>query len=434
MMDTDNFNKPDGMFSGDVANENTRIKIIGVGGAGTNAVDRLQFDDHGKVQLAAINTDAQALASSPLAEKLMIGRSITRGLSAGGDSELGRKAAEADADAISGILQGVDLVFLLAGLGGGTGSGAAPVVGRLAAEAGALVIAYVTMPFTIEGAQREQTAKEALGDLRKSCDAVIPLPNDVLMQMLDDDATVLDAFAQADIWIDRGVRSICTMLSQTGLINLDFATLRKAFCGQAGKTLFGLGHGEGEGYVAKALEDLKSCPLLNLPEYARKADRLLVNIVGGTDLGIRQVNEIMAMVTEQFGSRENTILGAVIDESHQQQVDICVIGTTDVAGARYARQPARKPAPAASEPFLQETAEPELPIVKTASATQKVRPVHRSKLKRDKLQRDTDQQEEFLFVSEEEQRGYFEKTERNLHEGADLDVPTYLRRGLRIAV
>ncbi|MDP0495151.1 MAG: cell division protein FtsZ [Verrucomicrobiota bacterium JB024] len=433
-MEADNFNKQNGMFSGDLAEESIRIKIIGVGGAGTNAVDRLQLDRSGSVKLAAINTDAQALASSPLPEKLMIGRKVTRGLSTGGECELGKKSAETDADSIRKLLHGMDLVFLLAGLGGGTGSGAAPVVAKLAAEEGALVIAFVTMPFTIEGAKRHQQAEDALGDLRKSCDAVIPLPNDLLMQMLDDKATVLDAFAQADIWIDRGVRSICTMLTQTGLINLDFATLRKAFCNQGGKTLFGLGHGEGEDCVAAAIEDLKSCPLLNLPEYARKADRILVNIVGGTDLGIRQVNEIMSVVTEQFGSRENTILGAVIDESRQQQVDICVIGTTDVTGTRYVRAPARKTAPTPPPVVQEEEEEQEEPVLRTASATQTVHPVHRSKLKRSEGGADTESQEEFLFVSEEEQRGYFDKTERNLFEGEDLDVPTFLRRGVRIAV
>ncbi|MBC2595376.1 cell division protein FtsZ [Ruficoccus amylovorans] len=433
-MEADNFKNQNSMFSGELSEESTRIKIIGVGGAGTNAVDRLQLDRSGSVKLAAINTDAQALASSPLPEKLMIGRKVTRGLSTGGESELGKKAAEGDADAIRNLLRGMDLIFLLVGLGGGTGSGAASVVAKLAAEEGALVIAFVTLPFTIEGAKRHQQAEDALGDLRKTCDAVIPLPNDLLMQMLDDKATVLDAFAQADIWIDRGVRSICTMLSQTGLINLDFATLRKAFCNQGGKTLFGLGHGEGEDCVAAAIEDLKSCPLLNLPEYARKADRLLVNIVGGTDLGIRQVNEIMSVVTEQFGSRENTILGAVIDESLQNTVEICVIGTTDVAGSRYVRQVTRKsaPAPAATPAFEDE--EPEEPLLRTASATQTVHPVHRSKLKKTVGADGIESQEEFLFVSEEEQRGYFEKTERNLYEGEDLDVPTYLRRGVRIPV
>ncbi|QYY35771.1 cell division protein FtsZ [Ruficoccus sp. ZRK36] len=432
-MENENFSKQGGMFSGELEGENIRIKIVGIGGAGTNAVDRLQLDSGGSVKLAALNTDAQALASSPLPEKVMIGRNVTRGLSTGGESELGKKSAEADADAIRGVLRGVDLVFLLVGLGGGTGSGAAPVVAKLAAEEGALVIAFVTLPFTIEGAKRHEQAEDALGDLRKSCDAVIPLPNDLLMQMLDDNATVLDAFAQADIWIDRGVRSICTMLTQTGLINLDFATLRKAFYNQGGKTLFGLGHGEGENCVSAAIEDLKACPLLNLPEYARKADRVLVNIVGGTDLGIRQVNEIMAVVSEQFGSRENTILGAVIDESLQQTVDICVIGTTDVAGSRYVRQPVRKAAPT-PPPAIEDEEEPEEPIMRTASATQTVHPVHKSKLKKGEPGRETDCQEEFMFVSEEEQRGYFEKTERNIFEGEDLDVPTFMRRGVRIAV
>ncbi len=447
-----------------------RVKIIGVGGAGTNTVDRLQFGEQGQARLAAINTDAQALASSPIPEKLMIGRSVTRGLSTGGEAELGRKAAENDVSSILNMVSGMDLVFILVGLGGGTGSGAAPVVARQARDQGALVVAFATLPFSLEGGRRLEIAEAALGELRLVCDAVIPLPNDLLLQQAEENATVLDAFTQADDWIGRGVGSICAMLFQTGLINVDFATLKKAFCVQGGKTLFGLGRGEGGDFVEKALQDLALCPLLHTPEYARKADRLLVNIIGGTDLGIGHVNRVMAAVTERFGSKADTVLGAVIDDNLQSTVEICVIGTTDVGGGRYVRQPvksyAAKPkppespqgrpidkaqgGPAAPKLDLEETSAPdnresdyeplpELDSVRPHDGAQgrstetRMPQVHQSKLKKTEANDGTDQ-EEFLFVSEEEQRGYFDKTDRNLFDGEDLDVPTYLRRGIRVTL
>src|SRR5580658_7742228 len=237
-----------------LADRNIAIKLVGVGGAGSNAVDRLKMENLERLQLAVINTDYQALSSSPVQVKVLIGTSVTRGLGAGGDPEPGRLAAEADREKIAAVVRDCDLVFLLAGMGGGTGSGASPIVAEIAAEEGALVIAFVTMPFSFEGGRRLKQAEEGLQALRRVCDAVIPLPNDVLLQEAADHETVLDSFARADEWISRGVKSIWSMLFKTGLINLDFATLRQAFQQRGGKTLFGLGLGEGADPVAAALD------------------------------------------------------------------------------------------------------------------------------------------------------------------------------------
>ena len=220
------------------ADRGTAIKLIGVGGAGSNAVDRLKAEDLERLKLAVINTDYQALSSSPVQEKLLIGMGVTRGLGAGGDPDLGREAAEADRETIAAVVRGSDLVFLLAGMGGGTGSGAAPIVAEAASDEGALVIAFVTLPFSFEGGRRLKQAEDGLRALRQVCDAVIPLPNDVLLQEAAENETVLDSFARADAWIGRGVKSIWAMLTNTGLINLDFATLRQVFldhCAQLGK-------------------------------------------------------------------------------------------------------------------------------------------------------------------------------------------------------
>ena len=304
-----------------------RIKIIGVGGAGNNAVDRLKLDNLGQVGLAVVNTDTKTLSVSPIQEKLMIGRGLTRGMSAGGEADIGRQAAEADRAMIDKMVDGVDLVFLLAGLGGGTGSGATPIVAEAAATAGAVVVAFVTQPFTREGQRRHKQAEDALVLLRQHCHAVITLPNDVLLQQVDESSTVMEAFAVADEWMSRGVRAIWSMLFQHGLINVDFATLRSAFRFRGGKTLFGLGQAQGEDCVQAALADLDLCPLLHLPEYkyTRKADSLIVNITGGPGLSLSQVNHIMDTVCEKFGSKENTVLGAVIDDDMHGAIRITVI-------------------------------------------------------------------------------------------------------------
>ncbi len=407
-----------------LTDRNVAIKLIGVGGAGSNAVDRLKMENLDRLQMAVINTDYQALASSPVQDKVLIGMGVTRGLGAGGDPELGREAAEADREKIGVVVKACDLVFLIGGMGGGTGSGALPVVAEIAAEQGALVIAFVTMPFSFEGGRRLKQAEEGLQALRRVCDAVIPLPNDILLQEAADNETVLDSFARADEWIGRGVKSIWSMLLKTGLINIDFATLRQAFQHRGGKTLFGLGEGKGENAAADAIASLKLCPLLHTPEFSRKADRLLVNIAGGTDLTLPKVNELMGAISEQFGRDSHIIMGAVIDESMQSQVEICVLGTSDMGGrnvltrrpqmarpkATAGRVEEARPVPVATGPVVQV----DLLDAKAAAALKA-------------------EQDEFGF-GEVESRGYFEKTDRNLFDGQDLDVPTYLRKGIKISL
>lgn len=419
------------------------IKVIGLGGAGGNAVDRLKMDNLDRLQLAVINTDLQALNASPVSEKVLIGAAVTRGLGAGGDPDLGFDAAESDREKIAAAVQGCDLVFLIAGMGGGTGSGAAPIVADIAAEAGALVIAFVTMPFSFEGGRRTKQAEDGLQALRRSCDAVIPLPNDVLLQEAAEGETALDSFARADAWVGRAVRSVWSMLFRTGLINLDFATLRQAFHTRGGKTLFGLGQGEGPEAVAQAIENLGLCPLLATPEFSRKADRLLVNIVGGTDLTLARVNEIMSAVTERFGRESHVIMGAVIDEDLQGRVEICVIGTSDIGGRLPARRPpaqrprsAAGPAPSAATPATAPTAVSATTPGEgtTVSAGAMAGPARRTEKSSRNAVPVSTAQEELVFPGSDDNRGNFGRTDRNLFEGQDLDVPTYLRKGIKISL
>ena len=412
-----------------LTDRNIAIKLVGVGGAGSNAVDRLKMENLERLQLAVINTDYQALASSPVQDKVLIGMGVTRGLGAGGDPELGREAAEADREKISKVVKECDLVFLIGGMGGGTGSGALPVVAELAAEDGALVIAFVTMPFSFEGGRRLKQAEEGLAALRRVCDAVIPLPNDVLLQESAENETVLDSFARADEWMGRGVKSIWAMLFKTGLINLDFATLRQVFQHRGGKTLFGLGEGSGETAAADAVASLKMCPLLHTPEFSRKADRLLVNIIGGTDLTLPKVNELMTAITEQFGRESHVIMGAVIDEQMQNRVEVCVLGTCDMNGRGL---PARRlmPTGRTKSPFVKtensSAPQPAVPAAAPAAFT----PTEENAPTANAA---PIAQEEFGF-GELESRGHFEKTDRNLFDGQDLDVPTYLRKGVKVAL
>jgi cell division protein FtsZ len=433
------------------------IKVVGVGGAGANAVDRLKLDDLDRVQLAVLNTDAQALAASPVAEKLLLGASVTRGLGAGADPELGRDAAEADRAKIEALVKGYDLVVIVAGMGGGTGSGAAPTVAEIAAEQGALVVAFVTLPFSFEGGRRVKQAEEGLVALRKVCDAVVPLPNDVLLQESADGETALDSFARADDWIGRGVKAVWAMLFRTGLINLDFATLRQVFHTRGGKTLFGLGHGEGAHAVTQAIASLKDCPLVSLPEFARRADRLLVNIVGGTDLSLAKVNELMSAITDQFGREAHVIMGAVIDEQLQGRIEVMVLGMSDVGGRpvsvrRFTRaRPAFVEAAAASSPAAEAAG---LTAAQGSSPERAPLPAVPSSLTKHPAPAATDlfgaafaaatgrkrgaakasapvPQEEFGFNTYDA-RGQFEHTDRNLFEGQDLDRPTWLRKGLKL--
>jgi len=407
------------------------IKVIGLGGAGGNAVDRIKMENLDRLQLAVINTDLQALNSSPVEEKVLIGSQITRGLGAGGDPDLGYDAAESDREKIAEVVKDIDLVFLVVGMGGGTGSGAAPIVADIASEAGALVISFVTLPFSFEGGRRAKQAEEGLLSLRRSCDAVIPLPNDVLLQEAAEGETALDSFARADAWIGRAVRSVWAMLFRTGLINLDFSTLRQAFHTRGGKTLFGLGSGAGENAAADAIESLGMCPLLATPEFSRKADRLLVNIVGGTDLTLPKVNEIMSAVTERYGRESHVIMGAVIDEDLQGKVEICVIGTSDIGGRLPPRRPNSRPRSTTTSANAR-TAETEShsPAEKLlASTTRSATTARKSKASAVNA---GIAQDEFSFQAGAENRGNFERTDRYLFEGQDLDVPTYMRKGIKI--
>lgn len=402
------------------------IKIIGVGGAGTNVVEKLQLLDLETVRLAAINTDAQALAHCSIAEKLMIGGSVTRGLGTGGELAIGKAAAELDRDAIAALIGDLDLLILIVGLGGGTGTATAAMVAEIAAGTNALLLAFATLPFSFEGSRRMRIAEEGLGELRKWVHGLMPLPNDVLLQEGDDHTSVLDAFAIADQWIGRGVHSLCAMLLKTGLINQDFGSLRSVFQAPGGKTIFGIGFASGDDYVKNALDDLFLCPLLHLPDRPAQLDRMLIQLIGGADLGISQVNEVMSLVSKRFGSREDLVLGAVVDDTRGQSLEICVMGKAEMERNALAENAKVPSALSLAEVMQMPGLESEI----TQHPLSLLPGVHRSKLAKKPIVNQN--QDEFNFSEVDDQRGYFDKTDRNDYKNEDLDVPTYLRRGTKI--
>jgi cell division protein FtsZ len=416
MEQTGFFPEQDPLIEDQLPDGSLRIKIIGIGGAGTNAVDRIKLEDLEQVHLTAIDTDGQVLNSSPVEETFLLGRTVTNGKSTGGSVNKGQLAAEADGNALKEIVRGVDLVFILAGLGGGTGSGAAPVLAQFARESGSLVIAFTPLPFKREGSARCERAAKALDNMRKHCHAVIPLPNDLIFEQVEETATLMEAFAMADKWIKLGVHSIWSMLFNTGLINVDFSTLQSALAEPGGRTIFGTGYGKGENLLQQALKDLGKCPLMHVvePGHIKETDQLILNLTGGPDMTMATVNKAMDMINEKFGCRNSIIMGASIDGSFYNQLRITIMGT--VKGPGLTRGYA--PVSAASIPEN----EPAAPPLKPAESFPGKQPVSSPRKS----------QEEFAFPSQDENRGLFERTGRNLHEGVDLDIPTYLRRGIKI--
>lgn len=393
-----------------------RMAVIGVGGAGSNAVRLLAADLPPSVTTVAMDTDVAALNQTTATTSILLGAAKNRGLSSGGDVAIGRAAAEAEASALTAAVAAVDIVFLIAGLGRGTGGGAAAVVAHSAATAGAVVIAFTILPLSIEGSIRSDLARKSLAELRLECDAVIPLPNDLLLQDSDPSETVDRVFYRGNQAILRCVQAVHSMLDETGIINIDLASLRGALISRGGKTLFGVGSGSGDNRVAAALEDLLLCPLLHTPDHSRDADRLLLSIRGGSDLSHAHINRIATDVTERFCSSQDTVIGATILPHMRGQVEICVLGTTSLDGRAYVPRPVAK-----------HTAKGANSTADTADQL----PVHTSKLS-PKKQKKPVQQEEFAFANSHHERGFFQDAERTIFFGEDLDVPTYLRRGIRI--
>ncbi|WP_409347237.1 cell division protein FtsZ [Paenibacillus sp. MBLB4367] len=327
-------------FDLDIESQAT-IKVIGVGGGGSNAVNRMI--DHGiqGVEFITVNTDAQALNLAKSEVKLKIGEKLTRGLGAGANPDVGKKAAEESREAIVQALKGSDLVFVTAGMGGGTGTGAAPVIAEIAKEVGALTVGVVTRPFTFEGRKRSLQAETGIAALKEKVDTLIVIPNDRLLEIVDKKTPMLEAFREADNVLNQGVRGISDLIMVPGLINLDFADV-KTIMSERGSALMGIGTAAGENRAAEAAKKAIQSPLLETSIDGARG--VIMNITGGINLSLYEVNEAAEIVMAASDPEVNVIFGAIIDEAMKDEIKVTVIATGfEHKAAPIPAQPIRRP-------------------------------------------------------------------------------------------
>ena len=301
-----------------------KIKVVGVGGAGNNAVNRMVEIGISGVEFIAVNTDRQALSLSKAPTKIQIGEKITRGLGAGSDPLVGEKSAEESKEEIANALKGSDMVFVTAGMGGGTGTGAAPIVAQIARELGVLTVAVVTKPFTFEGKKRMQSAERGIASLRDKVDTLVVIPNDRLLQSAERKTSMIDAFTMSDEVLRQGVQGISDLIAVPGLINLDFADVKTIML-DTGMAHMGIGRASGENRAEEAAKAAINSPLLE--SSIEGARGVLLNITGGKDLGIFEVNTAAELVQKSIDPDANIIFGAVIDESMGDEISVTVIAT-----------------------------------------------------------------------------------------------------------
>jgi cell division protein FtsZ len=472
-----NYNLPD------KADEDIPIKVVGVGGAGCNVLDRIVLDGLDKADLIAINTDVQALASSVAAHKVQLGRTVTRGLGAGGDPEVGYNAAYESADELRQALTDARLIFVCTGLGGGTGSGAAPAVAQVARESGSLVIAFATLPFAFEGKRRLAQAQEALAKLRENCDAVICFENDRMGDMVAPKAGIHQAFAVADVTISQSVRSIISLIQRPGLIRIGFDDLLSALRSPSGRCLFGYGESDSDNRAHDALTQALKNPLMDRGRMLADASHVLVQVSGGPGMTLTEVEILMQELGRHIHDHTQILFGTAVDGRMGNRLSVTLISSV-ASVEEEAPAPAKpasvaKPEPVAPPPppIWEESAEilpaavaeepapiiewptlppeliqaeepatfepepapiaqaPEEPFIEEAPPQPRVilpkkKPLPFKEPKPVVEKKPLAKQEVMQF--EPVTRGRFEKSEPTIVEGQDLDVPTFLRKNVRV--
>ena len=308
---------------GDIENF-AHIKVIGVGGGGSNAVNRMIEAGVQGVEFITVNTDAQALVHSRSPVTLRIGDKLTKGLGAGGNPQVGSKAAEESSESLFDVLRGADMIFVTAGMGGGTGTGASPIIAQIAKEVGALTVGVVTKPFEFEGARRKAVAEQGMAMLKEHVDTLIVIPNQRLLQLVDKNTPFLEAFHHADDVLRQGIQGISDLITKTGIINLDFADV-KSIMQDAGSALMAIGHGSGDGRMVNAARMAIESPLLEIS--IDGATGVLYNVTGGADLGMVELDEAARVIAESADPDANIIFGATIDEAMGKEVKITLIAT-----------------------------------------------------------------------------------------------------------
>jgi cell division protein FtsZ len=301
-----------------------QIKVLGIGGGGSNAVNRMIEEGIQGVEFIAVNTDAQALMLAQAPQRLRIGDKLTKGLGSGGQSEIGEKAAQESSEEIKAMMKGADMIFVTAGMGGGTGTGAAPVIAKLAKESGALTIGVVTRPFTFEGSRRRRVAEDGIKRLKEGVDTLIVIPNDRLLQVVDKKVSIQQAFRVADDVLRQGIQGISELITIPGLINLDFADVRSVMA-EGGSALMAIGRASGDNRAQNAAEQAIHSALLDVS--IEGAQGILFNVTGGPDLALYEVNEAAEIIRRTADPDANIIFGAVIDPEVKDEIRITVIAT-----------------------------------------------------------------------------------------------------------
>jgi len=441
------------------------IKIVGVGGAGANALDRIVLDGMEKADLIAINTDVQSLASSVAAHKVQLGRAVTRGLGAGGDPEVGQQAALESAEEIRPALANARMIFICTGLGGGTGSGAAPVVAQIAREAGSLVIVFATLPFSFEGKRRTAQAHAALGRLNQIAHAVICFENDRMGDMVAPKAGIHQAFAMADVTISQSARSIVNLIQRPGLIRIGFDDLLTALRSENGRCLFGFGESDSDNRAHDALRQALKNPLMDKGRMLADAAHVLVQVTGGPSMTLSEVEILMQELNRQVNEHTQILFGTAVDGRMGNRLAVTIISSlrAEIDVASDVAAPLPVPAPIWEQP--QEAAAkidilPQPPVLAPAPAPDlipfeppppaaelppPIAPVEKSRsrviMPRKKSEPEEEpkparqkfgQAKQEVLQFEPVTRGRFEKSEPTIIEGQDLDVPTFLRKNIRV--
>jgi cell division protein FtsZ len=445
------------------------VKVVSVGGAGLNALDRIVLDGLEKASVVAINTDVQSLTSSVAPHKVQLGRTVTRGLGAGGDPELGYDAAVESTDEIREALADARMIFVCAGLGGGTGSGAAPYVAQLAREAGALVIAFVTLPFTFEGKRRNAQAREALARLSEVAHSVICFENDRMGDFVAPQAGIHQAFAMADTTLSQSVRSIVNLIQRPGLIRIGFDDLLAALRMRNGRCLFGFGESDSDNRAHDALTQALKNPLMDRGRMLADATHVLVQVAGGPGMTLSEVEVLMQELGRHVNEQTQILFGAVVDGRLGDRLAVTIITslapeedvnsqqTHSASSGASAAPPVREeyqhpapqiniePEPAALEPVAPEEsisfeepvaaeATPAPAFVASEPDPHTITPQKKAATqKEEKLAAEKSAQaKQEILQFEPVTRGRFEKSEPTIVEGEDLDVPTYLRKNIKM--
>jgi cell division protein FtsZ len=411
------------------------VKVIGVGGAGGNAVEYMSRQEFTGVSFTAINTDAQALSQLSVANRLTLGDKLTRGLGTGGDPEMGRAAAEEDVEKIRVLTAGADIVCIIAGLGGGTGTGAGPVVARLAHESGALVLGIVTLPFDFEGSRRQRQAQLGLRELKSQADGVICLPNQKVFKLIDENTSVNEALKITNELLAQGVRGIWRLVTHTGLINVDFNDLCAVLRGRHEESSLATVEASGENRSHEVVQKILAHPFLEGGQVLAEADAVLVSLAGGPDLTMAEVNRIMEQINRQC-ENAHIIMGAGIYDSFAGKLSVTLVASRANGQDTRARGSAKDSASEEHEKEIANPREPRRPASRhvapapalTAQQTEHLLAQQNGGRSRRKIVALRQGQLPLEIVS----KGRFEKSEPTIHAGEDLDVPTYLRRGIAL--